>query len=116
VQLLRHLRTLGVETHLLLSAAGVLNVNQELGLKRADVEALADSAAHEVEGGERERIGEEDPLLARQAETEILLDRREGDDDHRRVDERERRAEDGGGERQPPPRLEAERLHGRRIR
>ena len=78
--------------------------------------AVADRAADEVEGGERERVGEEDPLLARQAETEILLDRRERDDDHRRVDERERRAEDGGGERQPPPRLEAERLHGRRIR
>ncbi len=42
VQLLRHLRTLGVETHLLLSPAGVLNVHQELDLKRADVEALAD--------------------------------------------------------------------------
>lgn len=32
----------GVETHLLLSAAGVLNAHQELGLKRADVERLAD--------------------------------------------------------------------------
>ena len=42
VQLLRHLHTLGVETHLLLSPAGVLNVHQELDLKRADVEALAD--------------------------------------------------------------------------
>ena len=42
VQLLRHLRTLDVETHLLLSPAGVLNVHQELDLKRADVEALAD--------------------------------------------------------------------------
>ncbi|MBC8118133.1 MAG: UbiX family flavin prenyltransferase [Burkholderiaceae bacterium] len=42
VQLLRHLRTLRVETHLLLSPAGVLNVNQELDLKRADVDALAD--------------------------------------------------------------------------
>jgi 4-hydroxy-3-polyprenylbenzoate decarboxylase len=42
VQLLRHLRALQVETHLLLSPAGVLNVHQELELKRADVEALAD--------------------------------------------------------------------------
>jgi len=32
----------GIETHLLLSAAGVLNAHQELGLKRADVERLAD--------------------------------------------------------------------------
>jgi 4-hydroxy-3-polyprenylbenzoate decarboxylase len=43
VRLLSHLRgETGVETHLLLSAAGVLNVYQELGLKRGDVERLAD--------------------------------------------------------------------------
>jgi 4-hydroxy-3-polyprenylbenzoate decarboxylase len=42
VQLLRHLRTLRIESHLLLSPAGVLNVHQELDMKRADVEALAD--------------------------------------------------------------------------
>lgn len=43
VRLLTHLREHGgVETHLLLSAAGVLNVHQELGLKRGDVERLAD--------------------------------------------------------------------------
>lgn len=43
VQLLRRLRELpGVETHLLLSAAGVLNAHQELDLKRGDIEALAD--------------------------------------------------------------------------
>jgi len=47
VQLLRHLRALNVETHLLLSPAGVLNVYQELDLKRADVEALA-SEVHNV--------------------------------------------------------------------
>ncbi len=42
VRLLTLLRDLGsVETHLLLSAAGVLNVHQELGLKRGDVERLA---------------------------------------------------------------------------
>jgi 4-hydroxy-3-polyprenylbenzoate decarboxylase len=42
VRLLEHLRAHdGVETHLLLSSAGVLNVHQELGLKRADVERLA---------------------------------------------------------------------------
>ena len=32
----------GIETHLLLSEAGVLNVHQEMGLKRKDVEQLAD--------------------------------------------------------------------------
>lgn len=43
VRLLEHLRTLRtIETHLVLSSAGVLNVHQELGRKRADVEALAD--------------------------------------------------------------------------
>ena len=43
VQLLRRLRELrSTETHLLLSAAGVLNAHQELDLKRGDVETLAD--------------------------------------------------------------------------
>ncbi len=43
VRLLRRLReTGGIETHLLLSSAGVLTAHQELELKRADIEALAD--------------------------------------------------------------------------
>ncbi len=42
VQLLQRLRKLpDIETHLLLSAAGVLSVHQELDLKRNDVESLA---------------------------------------------------------------------------
>jgi 4-hydroxy-3-polyprenylbenzoate decarboxylase len=42
VRLLQRLRARGdVETHLLLSAAGVLNAFQELNMKRGDVEALA---------------------------------------------------------------------------
>jgi 4-hydroxy-3-polyprenylbenzoate decarboxylase len=42
VRLLQHLRAAGdIETHLLLSNAGVLNAHQELGLKRADIERLA---------------------------------------------------------------------------
>jgi 4-hydroxy-3-polyprenylbenzoate decarboxylase len=42
VRLLQRLRELpGIETHLLLSSAGVLNVHQELDMKRGDVEALA---------------------------------------------------------------------------
>jgi 4-hydroxy-3-polyprenylbenzoate decarboxylase len=43
VRLLEHLRALrAVETHLLLSSAGVLNIHQELGRKRGEIEALAD--------------------------------------------------------------------------
>lgn len=43
VRLLQHLRGLEqVETHLMISDAGVLNLHQELDLKRKDVEALAD--------------------------------------------------------------------------
>ena len=43
VRLLRHLREAGgIETHLLLTDAGVLNLHQELDLNRKDVEALAD--------------------------------------------------------------------------
>ncbi|MEG0822270.1 MAG: UbiX family flavin prenyltransferase [Burkholderiaceae bacterium] len=43
VRLLDRLRaTSGVETHLLVSSAGVLNLHQELGLSRAEVEAKAD--------------------------------------------------------------------------
>jgi 4-hydroxy-3-polyprenylbenzoate decarboxylase len=41
VRLLQHLRTIDVETHLLISEAGVLNLHQELDLNRKDVEALA---------------------------------------------------------------------------
>ncbi|MBS0309538.1 MAG: UbiX family flavin prenyltransferase [Proteobacteria bacterium] len=37
----------GIETHLLISDAGVLNLHQELDMKRKDVEALAD-VAHNV--------------------------------------------------------------------
>lgn len=48
VQLLRRLQAVpDVETHLLLSAAGVLNVHQELDMKRGEVEALA-HAVHNV--------------------------------------------------------------------
>lgn len=47
VGLLRELRALkGWETHLVLTDAGVLNAHQELGLKRKDIERLADHAYH----------------------------------------------------------------------
>lgn len=43
VRLLEQLRALpGWETHLVLSNAGVLTASEELGLKRAEIEALAD--------------------------------------------------------------------------
>ncbi len=48
VRLLQHLQAIpDVETHLLLSEAGVLNLHQELDLNRKDVEALA-HAVHNV--------------------------------------------------------------------
>lgn len=42
VRLLQTLRSAGVETHCLISDAGVLNLHQELALKRKDAEAMAD--------------------------------------------------------------------------
>jgi 4-hydroxy-3-polyprenylbenzoate decarboxylase len=44
VRLLDRARALGVETHLVASAAGVLNVHHELGLDRKALEARADHA------------------------------------------------------------------------
>jgi 4-hydroxy-3-polyprenylbenzoate decarboxylase len=41
-RLLGHLRAAGVETHLVLSSAGVLNAHHELGLRRTAIEQLAD--------------------------------------------------------------------------
>jgi flavin prenyltransferase len=42
VRLLARARALGMQTHLVASAAGVLNAHHELGLARGDLEALAD--------------------------------------------------------------------------
>ena len=42
VRLLQVLRASAIETHLLVSDAGVLNLHQELDMSRKDVEALAD--------------------------------------------------------------------------
>ena len=44
VRLLERARALGVETHLVVTPAGVLNVHHELGLDRERLEALASSA------------------------------------------------------------------------
>lgn len=41
-RLLAHLRAAGVETHLILSQAGVLNAHHELGLRRSAIEQMAD--------------------------------------------------------------------------
>ena len=41
-RLLAHLRSAGIETHLVLSQAGVWNAHHELGIRRADIERLAD--------------------------------------------------------------------------
>ena len=42
LHLLRRARALGVQTHLVVTPAGVLNVHHELGLDRGQIEALAD--------------------------------------------------------------------------
>lgn len=44
VRLLQRARELGVQTHLVVTPAGVLNVHHELGLDRKALEALADAA------------------------------------------------------------------------
>ena len=44
VRLLRRLREVGAETHLVASPAGILNVHHELGLDRKGLERLADRA------------------------------------------------------------------------
>ena len=44
VRLLERARALGIETHLVATPAGVLNVHHELGLDRAKLEALATQA------------------------------------------------------------------------
>src|SRR5262245_29666312 len=51
VMLLRRLRQLNVETHLVASPAGVLNVHHEMGLDRQALEALADVAYSPAEIG-----------------------------------------------------------------
>jgi 4-hydroxy-3-polyprenylbenzoate decarboxylase len=44
LKLLRRARALGLQTHLVLTPAGVLNAHHELGLSRAELEAEADQA------------------------------------------------------------------------
>lgn len=44
VRLLQRARNLGIETHLVATPAGVLNVHHELGLSRPELEALATQA------------------------------------------------------------------------
>jgi flavin prenyltransferase len=42
VRCLQRLRTLGIQTHLVLTASGVINAHHELGMDRGTIEALAD--------------------------------------------------------------------------
>ena len=51
VRLLERARDLGVETHLVVTPAGVLNVHHELGLDRKALEALADHAYNPADIG-----------------------------------------------------------------
>ena len=51
VRLLQRLKSVGIETHLVVSPAGVLNVHHELGLDRRTLEALADHAYNPAEVG-----------------------------------------------------------------
>ena len=51
VRLLARLKSVGVETHLVLSPAGVLNAHHELGLDRSALEALADHAYNPADIG-----------------------------------------------------------------
>lgn len=51
VRLLERARALGVETHLVVTPAGVLNVHHELGLDRGALEALANHAYNPAEVG-----------------------------------------------------------------
>ena len=44
VRLLERARTLGIETHLVATSAGILNVHHELGLDRSGLETLANQA------------------------------------------------------------------------
>ena len=44
VRLLQRARTLGIDTHLVATPAGILNVHHELGLDRRELEALATQA------------------------------------------------------------------------
>ena len=69
--------------------------------------AVSDRPGRQVERRERERVGEDDPLLPGEAEVEVALDRRQRDEDDRGVDERERGADDAGGEGQPAAGLSA---------
>ena len=51
VRLLQRLREAGMQTHLVASPAGVLNVHHELGLDRRELEALADVAYNPADVG-----------------------------------------------------------------
>ncbi len=53
VKLLRRLRETGNETHLVVTAAGLISAHHELGLARKDLEALADVSYNPADVGAR---------------------------------------------------------------
>ena len=78
-----------------------------------EADPVADRAADEVEGRERERVRQVDPLLTAEAEPEVLLHPRQRHDHDGRVEERERRAERRREQRQQLH--AARRLHPRTL-
>ena len=62
---------------------------------------VAQRAADEDEGAEREKIGIGDPLLGRQTTAQVTLDSRQSDIDDRAIDRRDRGAEDRRQQGQP---------------
>src|SRR5581483_4965953 len=75
-------------------------------------EDLAERAADEDQGAEREEVRVDDPLLRREPAAEVVLDVRQRDVDHRTVDERHRRAQDARDER---PAREVRHLHDPKV-
>ena len=67
--------------------------------------AVAERARRQIERRQRERVAEEDPLLARQPEPELLVDRRQRDVDDEGVEKRHRRPEDRRHEHEALPRV-----------
>ena len=66
----------------------------------AAAELVAEAAADEEQGDERQRVGLDHPLLAGEADVEPVADRRQGDVDDGAVEEDDGRAEDRRDQRQ----------------
>ena len=66
----------------------------------AAAELVAEAAADQEQGDERQRVGLDHPLLAGEADVEAVADRRQGDVDDGAVEEDDGRAEDRRDQRQ----------------